>query len=99
MNVLIHHDQPLEKWREGDGISLGAIRVTLPKLPLDFDGVCDCVYGTGELNQRPVPHELYDPSRVGGNRRINEFAPQSIQAGKRPSLVKSHEARVTDYVR
>ena len=51
----------------------------LPKLPLDFDGACDCVHGAGELHQRTVTHELNNPSCMGDNRRINEFAPQSIQ--------------------
>jgi hypothetical protein len=35
---------------------------------------------------------------MGSYRRINEPAPQCIQTGKGPGLVKTHEARVPDHV-
>jgi hypothetical protein len=73
-------------------------RRRLPKLSLNLDGASDSIHGAGELHQCPVAHKLDDPSRVGGNRRINEPASQCIQTGKGPGLVQTHEARVPDYV-
>ena len=71
-----------------DRIGLGATGVVLPKLSLDFDGAGDGVHGAGELHQRAVAHELDDTTRMGGNRRIDELAPQGIQTGKCPGLVR-----------
>ena len=70
---------------ELDRSGFGATGIALPKLPLNFDGTSDGVYGTREFHQRAVAHELDDATRMGGNRRVDQLTPQGIQTRESPA--------------
>jgi hypothetical protein len=77
----------VDAYPELDRICLGPTGIVFSKLSLNLDGAGDSIHGAGELHQRPVTHNLDDPSCMGSNHRINEPAPQGIQTGKGPGLV------------
>ena len=64
---------------ELDRIGLGTTGIVLAKLSLNFDGASDGIHGACEFHQRAVAHELDDTAGMGGNRRIDQLAPQGVQ--------------------
>ena len=75
---------------EPDRIDFGAAGIVLPKLSLNFDGASDGVHGAREFHQRAIAHELDDTAAMGGNRRVDQLAPQGIQTGQSTGLVDTH---------
>jgi len=79
-------------------ILFGAAGIVLANPLLDLDRAGHSVYRTGELDQRPVAHELDHRARMGRDHWIDDLAPQRLEPSQGPGLVNSHEARVSDYI-
>ncbi len=56
----------------------------------------DGVHGARELDEGAVPHQLDEPSRPVGDRRVDDLVADRLEAGERPGLVPAHQARISD---
>jgi hypothetical protein len=83
---------------ELDRIGFGATGVVLSNVLLDLDRTGDRVDGAAELHQYAVAHQLDNPARMGSDRRIDEAAPQCLQALQCADFVDPHEARVAHHI-
>ena len=78
--------------------SSGSVEVLLRGEPLDFDGACHRIDDAGELDQRPVAHELDDAAMVSFDQRFDEFAAKRLEPGERACLVQPHQPAVPHHI-
>ena len=83
---------------ENDPGVLGNIKVLLRGNPLNFDSACHGINNAGELDQRPVAHELDDPAVVPIDQRFDEFAAKRFEPRKCARLVQAHQSAVPHHV-
>ena len=51
-----------------------------------------------EFQQESIAHGFNNATTVLGNLAVDQFRPMILQCRKRASLVRAHEARITDHV-
>ena len=79
-----------------DRIGRGFVRLGEPRLQVT--GGVHGIDGAGELDKHAVAHELHDAPAVVVHHGSEDFLAPLPQGGQRRSLVRLHEARVTDHV-
>src|SRR5262249_40388169 len=92
------HVTQIDPHAENDPRVRGKIEVLLRGSPLNFDSARHRIDDAGELDQRPVAHELDDAAVVPIDQRLNEFAAKRLESGKCASLVQAHQAAVPHHV-
>jgi hypothetical protein len=65
---------------------------------LHIDGTAHSIHCARELDQDAIASGLYDPATVRGNRRVNYFTPQGLDAPDRALLVSAAQAAIPDHV-
>jgi hypothetical protein len=63
-----------------------------------LDCALDPTHGAGEFNENAVPHQLYDPSIMFGDKRLKNFCPASPKAGQCAGLIHFHKVAIADHV-
>ena len=92
------HVAEIDPDAEHDPGVLGKVEVLLRDDPLNFDRACHGIDDAGELDQRPVAHELDDAAVVSIDQRFDEFAAKRLEPGKCARLVQAHQAAVPHHV-
>jgi hypothetical protein len=76
----------------------GNCRIPLDNAALDADRALYGINCTGELDKRPIAHQLDHAAAIFGEGGIDKCGAQFFQRSQRASLVFGHETSVTNHV-
>jgi hypothetical protein len=96
--ALDHHVAKVDADPEHDPPLGWDLCLPLGHAPLHGHGAGDRVDHRGELDQRPVAHQLDDPALVLGQQGIDHLPPQVLKRRQRGGLVLLDQARIADHV-
>jgi hypothetical protein len=81
-----------------DPFVFGAAGIVLANRFLDLDRAGDGIDRAGELDERPVAHQLDHATRMRGDRRVDDLAPQRLEARQCSRFVAPHETRKANHI-
>jgi len=82
-----------------DPLPPGQVVLALCHALLDGDGTTYGIDDTGELDQRPIAHQLDQAAVMLGDRRFQQLLAMRLEGGQGARLVSLHEAAVADHIR
>ncbi len=96
--ALDHHVAEIDADAEHDAPVGRRLGLAVGDRLLHRDRAGDGIDHRGELDDRPVAHQLDDPALVLGQQRVDRLLAQGLDRGQRAGLVLLDQARVADDV-
>src|SRR5471032_1003254 len=81
-----------------DPFIFSAAGIVLANRFLNLDRAGDGIDRAGEFDERPIAHQFDHATRMLGDRRVDDLAPQRLEARQRSFLIALHETRIANHI-